>query len=78
MTKIYRDSKGFTAYTKGAPEVIINLCTAILESGRIRGLSTPEKKKILEENSRMASKGLRVLALAYRTIPELPGKDLFN
>ncbi len=76
MTTIHRESKGFIAYTKGAPEVIISLCTSVLESGRVRDLSLAEKRRILQENSRMASKGLRVLALAYRNIPELQVTDL--
>mgnify|MGYP000909583509 CR=1 FL=1 len=78
MTMIYRESKGLVAYTKGAPEVIVSLCTGILESGRVLEMSPGERRRILSENSRMASQGLRVLALAYRHLPELRGKDLEN
>ena len=73
---VYRESKGFIAYTKGAPEVIVNLCSGILESGRVQGFSPREKKRILSENSQMTSGGLRVLGLAYRRLPELAGRDL--
>jgi Ca2+-transporting ATPase len=75
MTTIHRRSKGYVAYTKGAPEVIINLCSYILESGRVRDLSFRDRGNILRENSRMASRGLRVLALAYRHLPELHRQD---
>jgi Ca2+-transporting ATPase len=78
MTMICRESKGLVVYTKGAPEVIINLSSGILESGRVRDFSLPEKKQILYENSRMASRGLRVLALAYRHLPVIRGQDLDN
>ena len=64
MTMVYRESKGFIAYTKGAPEVIVNLCSGILESGRVQDFSPREKKRILSENSQMTSGGLRVLGLA--------------
>ena len=76
MTMVYRESKGFIAYTKGAPEVIVNLCSGILESGRVQDFSPREKKRILSENSQMTSGGLRVLGLAYRRLPELAGRDL--
>lgn len=76
MTMICRESKELVAYTKGAPEVIINLCSGILESGRVRDFSLEERRRMLGENSRMASRGLRVLALAYRHLPEMHGRNL--
>lgn len=58
MTTINKDN-GNVAYTKGAPEVLLKLCK----------LGKVEKEKILEINEDMTSRGLRVLALAYRKLP---------
>lgn len=75
MTVIYKEQKGFFAYTKGAPEIVINLCSGILKSGKVEKFTSRERKKILSENSHMASRGLRVLALAYRRMSVLPETD---
>lgn len=75
MTMIYQDHGEFIAYTKGAPEIIIKLSAFISESGKIRNLSFNERKRILNENLRMTARGLRVLALAYRYLPEFPVQD---
>ncbi|MDA3837324.1 MAG: cation-transporting P-type ATPase [Nanoarchaeota archaeon] len=53
-------------YTKGAPESIVNVCSHILIDGKVVALTSLEKKKILETNTRFASLGLRVIGFAYR------------
>lgn len=53
-------------YTKGAPEVILGKCTRQLVNGQLRPLSDENRKSWLSVNSEMASRALRVLALAYR------------
>ncbi len=53
-------------FSKGAPEVIIEKCD----------LSKEVKEKILEENKKFASKGYRVLGLAYKESNKLEEKDL--
>ena len=60
------------AFVKGAPDVILELCTQQLEGGRAISLSTVQREAILEQNHAMASGALRVLAIAYRPFAELP------
>ena len=60
------------AFVKGAPDVILDLCGQTLHSGRNVGLTEDLRKAILEQNRDMASNALRVLAVAYRPLPEVP------
>jgi len=56
------------AYAKGAPEVILNLCTSIYENGRIKKLTEQKKAEILGINAQFANSALRVLGFAYKTL----------
>ncbi len=74
MTVVYRQPSGaITAYVKGAPDVIVDMCTHVYKGALAVPLSARERKKILDENSNLASGALRVLAYAYRELP--PGKE---
>ena len=52
-------------YVKGAPEIVLSLCS----------LDASERKKLAEKAEELASKGLRVLAMAWK---EYDGCDLEN
>jgi magnesium-transporting ATPase (P-type) len=56
------------AYIKGAPKETLALCTKIKKAGKIVELTEQERDEILKQNDFMASRGLRVLAVAYREI----------
>ncbi len=58
--------KKYRVYAKGAPEELLKKCTSILKDGRAVKLNAAEKKRVLEENKRMASKALRVLGFAFK------------
>jgi len=53
---------------KGAPGVILASCTGMLQNGQIRPLDEAAREMITSANDRMAERGLRVLALAYRPV----------
>ncbi|MGQ9594095.1 MAG: cation-translocating P-type ATPase [Anaerolineae bacterium] len=65
-----RDPAPYVAYVKGAPDIILDLCTKIYEDGREVPLGWEERKRILEMNEAMASNALRVLGVAYRPLYE--------
>jgi len=69
MTTIHDTSQGIVAYSKGAPEVILDSCTRIYSEGIERELTEQDKKKILQVNQEMAAGALRVLGLAYKSVP---------
>jgi Ca2+-transporting ATPase len=60
------------AFVKGAPDVILDLCAQSLEAGQVTSLTPDMRDRILSHNHDMASKALRVLAVAYRPLSELP------
>ncbi|MBE0627940.1 MAG: calcium-translocating P-type ATPase, SERCA-type [Burkholderiales bacterium] len=60
------------AFVKGAPDVILDLCGQTLESGQAVGLTQQMRAAILEQNRDMAGNALRVLAVAYRPLAEIP------
>ncbi|MEM2942732.1 MAG: HAD-IC family P-type ATPase, partial [Candidatus Bathyarchaeia archaeon] len=70
MTTIHSAPDGsVVAYSKGAPEILLEVCTHILRDNGVSQLSEEGKRRILDVNERMASEGLRVLAMAYRNLP---------
>jgi len=72
MTTFHRDPQGAVAYTKGAPESMLASCTSMLTA---TGEVPMPETEMLEHAERMAADGLRVLAVAYRTWPELPSVE---
>jgi len=62
----------YVAYVKGAPDVILDLCTHFTEDGRVWPLDRVQRERILEMNEALASNALRVLGIAYRPLEELP------
>jgi len=73
MTTIHDTPDGKVAYSKGAPEVILDSCTRIYCEGIERELTEQDRKRILQVNQEMAAGALRVLGQAYKS---LPGKEL--
>ncbi len=53
---------------KGAPGVILANCTGMLQNGQILPLDDAAREMITTANDHMAERGLRVLALAYRSV----------
>jgi Ca2+-transporting ATPase len=67
MTTIHQMEDGKQmAFMKGAPEVVLDRCTHILEDHGIKELSAQAKDRILQQNGEMAHAALRVLGFAYR------------
>ncbi len=70
MSVLYRQPSGELAvYVKGAPDVILDMCTHSLKGGLAVPLSRREREEILGQNSDLADKALRVIAFAYRELP---------
>jgi Ca2+-transporting ATPase len=69
MTTVHRRADGFVAYTKGAPERVLNRCTAMLTAA---GRTDLQRQTLLATAEEMAADGLRVLAVAMREWPDRP------
>lgn len=74
----FEDAEGFVLYCKGAPETVLPLCTDLLSSSGSKALDPKTLGRILEAQGHMAENGLRVLALAVKTLPDVsrPPSDL--
>lgn len=70
MSSIHQKPDKRVAYVKGAPKKIISLSKCISINGKPEPLSEEEKEKIIEIHDGLASEGLRILAMAYRNLPD--------
>ena len=68
MTTIHQKESGYIAYTKGAPEKILELCTSVLIQGKQVRMTAYEKNRILEASRQVSSDAQRVLALARKSL----------
>ena len=59
-------SRKHEAYIKGACEVVLSRCSEIVVDNKSLSLTEEMRNRILAENDDMATRGLRVLALAYK------------
>jgi Ca2+-transporting ATPase len=67
--------KGYVVLVKGAPDIVLDLCTHY-QNMQDYALPMNEEKRmqILQANDRLTQDALRVLGVAYKLIPELPEK----
>ncbi|MEZ7872394.1 MAG: cation-translocating P-type ATPase [Eubacteriales bacterium] len=73
MTTIVRDEAGkLRQYTKGAPDELLRRCDYYWDGTQALPMTDEHRKKILSDNTGMASRALRVLAGAYRDWDEMP------
>ncbi len=67
MTVVMEDGK---AYSKGAPEVILDRCDHLLVDGEKKDLTEEKKQEILEKNDSFADDALRVLGFAQKEVDD--------
>ena len=72
MSTVHKTPDGIIQYTKGAPDVVVDLCTHAFIDGKIVPMTDEIKATIASENKRMADKALRVLAAAMRKYDSAP------
>ena len=69
MATFHRTPEGpVRVYVKGAPDTILEFCHQSLTGIDATAIDDAARQTILDENSRLASEALRVLAVAYETI----------
>jgi len=67
MTTLHTTQHGAIAYSKGAPEVVLDSCVLQFTDDGETSLDAAGKRSILEMARRMASEALRVLAVASKS-----------
>ncbi len=76
MTTVHALANGkYRVITKGAPDVLLSLCSGYIENSEYKELTASVKNKITAENKEMAEKALRVLAVSYKDIDSCPSND---
>ncbi len=70
MSTIHRDADGLVLYCKGAPENVLPDCVAVDLQGVIAPLSPRLQAVFRQQEAAATEAGLRVLALAYRRLPD--------
>lgn len=67
MTTVNEHDGGKEAYVKGAPDMLVPLCTRIMDGDTVRAITDKDVADIRKANSQMAKKALRVLGVAVKT-----------
>ena len=67
MTTLHKTAMGNIAYTKGAPEIILENCASVLTASGVKRLDDATRKQVLDTAQSFASQALRVLAIASKT-----------
>jgi Ca2+-transporting ATPase len=70
MATFHQDDGQFLVAVKGAPEAVLDACGAEQAGDRAGELDRDARDRWLERNRRMAEKGLRVLAIASKTVDD--------
>ena len=72
MSTIHEENGEIIQYTKGACEMLLEICTSYLQDGNVVPLTDEIKKQIKKENKAYADKALRVLGAAYKKYDKKP------
>ncbi|MGZ8225704.1 MAG: cation-translocating P-type ATPase [Methylococcaceae bacterium] len=73
LSTLHATQQGAALYCKGALEMVLPRCQSIVTDGEIHDLNEQHRNQILTAQQVMADQGLRVLAFAYRLLPEQYG-----
>lgn len=66
MWSLYHKQNNIQYLTvKGAPDIIINLCSQVFHKGEVQTLNEEQRRLLIREADGYANQGLRVLSLAY-------------
>ena len=80
MSALVNSTSGWTLYTKGASEIVLGLCSHMLDaSGATMELSASKRSSIESTIKAYAEDGLRTICIAYRPLPDaqlLHGSDI--
>lgn len=76
MSTLHKTGKKSFIFTKGAAELLLEKCSRIAEKGKIRKITSKDKKEIKKQNEKFAENALRVLGFAYKESSKLEEKDL--
>jgi Ca2+-transporting ATPase len=71
-----RQGGGLRAFVNGAPGSLLERCTQVYTRDGVRPLTDADREHILAQTAALAERALRVLASAYRDVPDQPPAEL--
>jgi Ca2+-transporting ATPase len=71
MTTLHQTPEGMMAYSKGAPEIILESCAWEMDGDLTAPLDEQRRARVLESARQMAAGALRVLGVAYKPNAEI-------
>ena len=72
MSTVHQTSMGLTVYTKGGVDELLERCTKIYLDNQEVTITNEHKNYIRKVNEDLAKNALRVLAMAYKKISDIP------
>ena len=75
MTTVHEMDGAIIAYTKGAVDELLLLCTHMLTAGGVRPMTEEDRANVARLCHRMSEDALRVLGFAMRTLARVPEDD---
>jgi Ca2+-transporting ATPase len=66
MTTVHKAENGYKTITKGAPDILLKFCSHYLDEKGCRTLDNSTREKIRKNYESMASRALRVIAVAFK------------
>ncbi len=66
MTVVCKELQENTAYSKGAPEILLEKCDFVMENNRVFKLTEEKRKLILKANKNLTGEKLRTLGFAFK------------
>lgn len=70
MSVLYQSEGEATVLSKGAPEQILDTCTTIMTQDGVQDMQPQDRKAVLDAYADLAGQGLRVMALARRSVSD--------
>lgn len=75
MTTVHKLKNGkYRIITKGAPDILIDKCSSVFQNETVAPMNHSIKEKIRFYNYQMGEEALRILAVAYRDVDNIPSK----
>ena len=70
MATLHSNNKGYRLFEKGAPERVLEKSAYFHHQGEIKKIGDSDRKKLIEKYEAYTSKGLRLIAVAYKKISD--------
>jgi Ca2+-transporting ATPase len=75
MSTLHSEDGHVAQYTKGACEILLDLCTGYLQDGKVAPITQEYKALVLSRAKEFAERALRVLAAGYRVYDAKPESE---